>query len=102
MADWDDLYAAGVVAASRAEAALLSIKSPGPDETVLEFRTIRDEPVEVAARRLEPPAAAGAPSRIELTCRYGRFGDAHEQARLLEAMTRRLADLRGVDYRKAR
>jgi hypothetical protein len=102
VADWDDLDAAMVVAAANNQCAILGVRRPGPDEVEFEVRTIRDEPVTVSARRL---GAADNPPRaepIELVCEYGRFGDAAQQERILEAMRERLADLRGVDYRKVR
>jgi hypothetical protein len=58
--------------------------------------------VEVRARRLAEQPDADGSEAIELTCAYGRFGDGPQQARFLEAMIRRLSDLKGVDYRKVR
>jgi hypothetical protein len=101
-ADWNDLQAAAAVAAAETETVVLGATFPSPVELAIDLATIRDEPVEVSARRLPEPEASDGPVQIQLSCRYGRFGDAHEQRRFLDALTRRLADLKSVDYRKVR
>lgn len=99
--DWNDVEAAAVVAAAETETVILGRTAPEPGMMVFEIGTIRDEPVEVLARKTGAQAGEGT-GQIELTCRYGRFGDSVQQERFLDAMKRRLADLRGVDYRKVR
>lgn len=101
-ADWDDLEAGAVTAAAKTESVVLGSDQPSPGEVVFEIGSIRDEPVELRARRVGPPDTPGGPVDIELTCYYGPFGDARQQQRFLDALAQRLGDLRGVDYRKVR
>lgn len=101
-ADWDDVYAATVAAAGKTESVVLSTRTPSPNELVVELQTIRDEPVEVTARMVGRPASDGGSVPIDITCRYGLLGDAGEQRRMLDAISARLVDLRGVDYRPVR
>lgn len=99
-ADWDDLEAAAVLAASKTESVVVAVSERTTGEMVFELVSIRDEPVVVTARR--PGTPRPGPEPIELTCTVGRLGDATLQARFLDAMSRRLTDLSGVDYRKVR
>jgi len=101
-ADWDDVYAATVTAAGQAESVILTAQSNAAGELILELETIRDEPVEVTARIAGEPSTPGGSVPIDLTCRYGRLGDAREQQEMLAAISARLADLKGVDYRPIR
>lgn len=97
VADWNDLEAAVLVAASRTETSLVDWRQDAA-RAEFELASIRDEPVMVTARRQAP----GDPSPVDLTCWFGPFGDAGRQARFLKEIARRLEDLRGVDYRKVR
>jgi hypothetical protein len=98
--DWDDIEAAAIIAAQRAEMAVTAT-NPGPDETVIELTNVRDEPVRLVARRLVDPAA---PERhtVELTARAGRFGDPGQERALLTAMARRLRELHRRDTARVR
>lgn len=99
-ADWDDVDAAVGVAVGAAEAAVTGARTNGPDERVYYLRTVADEPgILVVSRSPEPAGAAGsAPSNITLRTSIGRFGNPDRERRLLEAVARRLTDLRGRQY----
>lgn len=99
VADWDDVDAAAVVAASKTESVVLGALELAPGLRQIDLLSIRDEPIRLEARRGE---AVSGGVRIELSCLVGRLGDSEFQGRFLDAMAERLGDLRGVDYRKVR
>jgi len=95
--DWNDVAAALEVAIRDQGFAVLS-ETRGELAHEFELLTIRDEPGSITARRDTTDSA----SSITLTCRIGAVGDPRREQPLLAAMTKRLKDLAGVDYRPVR
>lgn len=117
VADWTDVVPAAIVAASQVEMAI--VRQAPDDRDIpralridLELVTLTGEPVVVEATRepIDPSAvapgdrgaSAGESVRVSLVARVGRFGSPGAERRLLEAMSRRLLDLRGVEFRPVR
>ena len=94
--DWDDVDAAVETAAGQSEMAELLVEAVSDRERVYTLRTIRDETAKLVVRRGPGAGVNGVP--IQLEARVGAFGDASQEQRLLRAMTRRLEDLKGVDF----
>jgi hypothetical protein len=85
--DWDDVEASAVIAAGRAEMAVITV-SPSDDRIVIDLTTVGDEPARVVVRR-----SAGDESLLEAECRVGRFGEPAWERRFLAALARRLGEL---------
>lgn len=81
------------VAAPRAEVALVGT-NVSPNSIQFTLVTATDEPGDVVATRATGPAD-GENIEITLAARFGRFGDATRERRLLDALTRRLGQLQG-------
>jgi hypothetical protein len=98
-ADADDIDAAVNVAVGRVEMAILQTIRTSPDPRVLriyELRAVTDEPAVLKVWRTNSDGEAG-PVSLELAASFGRFGNPARERALLEAVRRRLIELRGVD-----
>lgn len=93
--DWDDVEAAVIIGAERAEMALVSTDDQDPERLAFDLVTVGGEPVRLTAAR----AGEG---RIALEARVGRFGDPARERRLLSAVAARLRALFGRDYAPVR
>jgi hypothetical protein len=89
--DWDDVEAAVIVGAAKAEVAILWPPTVEPDRQVYELLGVAGEP-----GRLE--ASLAEDGSIVLTCSIGRFGNPAAESRLVRAVAQRLRDLHGRDY----
>jgi len=100
-ADWDDLSAALLVAASAAEVGLVETKparvDAGREFLEWEYLTIRDDSMRVLASR-EVRGGAVGPERIRLSAMVGETGDRPAELRLLEAWKKRLGQLKGREW----
>ncbi len=94
--DWDDIEASAIIAASRAEMALITV-SPSDDRIVIDLTTVGDEPARAVVRRV-----AGEESLLEMECRVGWFGEPEWERRFLAALGRRLGELYGRDTARVR
>ncbi len=88
--DWDDVGPSVEAAVGRIEAAVEDSRLAPDGTRTYALRTLGAEPGLLEAR----PGPEGV---IELRTRVGRFGDPVRERRLLDAVVRRLAQLRGVD-----
>jgi hypothetical protein len=93
VADWDDVEPAAIVAASRAELAIVGTRA-GDQEITFQLRTLEGEPGTLRAVRRS--LAASGP--IHLSANIGLFRELESERRLLQAMAKRLRQLAGVDY----
>lgn len=83
------------VAAPRAEAAVVGT-SEAEDSITFTLVTATDEPGEVrASRGAGAEKSDGENIEITLSARFGRFGDAARERRMLNALVRRLEQLHG-------
>jgi hypothetical protein len=89
--DWDDVQAAVAVAAPAIEFAVVHVQSPTPDRTAFELLSARDEPGVLIVER------GPGPGELSIRAQIGRFGDPARERALVEAVRRRLGQLRGVD-----
>ena len=89
LGDWDDLAAAVSVAVDRVQWAVLSREGSG-DAVRWDLMNVRGDPGFLSIER-------GAGDAVRITARLGRFGDAREEQRLIEAVADRLGELRGVE-----
>lgn len=87
--DWDDIDAAVEVALESAEVAAVGSQR-APDRVIYELVSIEGRPGQLVIAR-------GESGRLTLSARIGRFGEPPRERRLLDAVARRLARLRGVD-----
>lgn len=97
LGDWNDLEAALIVAASKAEMAVMLVSAAGESEFRAQLTTVTDEKVSLAVSRV-----VNEPERLEASCRVGHFGDAEAERRLLGHLARRLAQLRGREWAPVR
>jgi hypothetical protein len=95
--DWDDLEAAVLVAAGKAEMAVLMVGTSGPSEFRAELTTTTDETAKLTVIR-----GADDPDRLDAACRVGHFGDAEVERRLIGHLSRRLAQLHGREWAPVR
>jgi hypothetical protein len=98
--DWNDLDAGIDVAASFAELAVIDATpaSVRGRRTFL-LRSTRDEYAWLVVERIGPPTRDDEGVRMNARCTVGRFGNPPTEQRFLQALARRLADLKGVDAR---
>ncbi len=94
--DWDDVEASAIIAAGRAEMAVMTV-SPSDDRIVIDLTTVSDEPARAVVRQV-----AGDESLLEMECRIGRFGEPRRERAFLAAMARRLGELYGRDTARVR
>lgn len=99
-ADWLDLDASVGYAVGMVEMAVVSQNDPSLEPRVFLVRTIRDEPGRLEVARVDTEVAAKSPRPVDLTmrCSIGRFGHPARERALLDAVAKRLAELRAVDY----
>jgi hypothetical protein len=93
--DWSDVEAAMEVSAARAEVAVVS-STLTPGLIVFEVLAATDEAGEVVVTReggVDGGTGEDVPIRLE--ARVGRFRDRVREGRLLDALSRRLEQLRG-------
>jgi hypothetical protein len=90
--DWEDVYAAALVAAPTIESAILH-REEDERRLVLTFTTIDDEPGELTAERLSD--SLDRPGPIRITVRIGLFGNSAREERLIRAIADRLRGLAG-------
>ncbi len=96
--DWNDIDAAVLVGASRAEMAIVEAKGkPESDRREYVLTTARDEPALLVVVR-ERAVESGGVVRVRLEATVGRFGDSARERTLMEAVAARLKELAGVDY----
>lgn len=81
------------VAAPRAELAVTE-SHVAPHQVRFEVIAATDEAGDVVATR-DPDGGNGEDIEIRLTAHIGRFGDAARERRILDALSRRLSQLRG-------
>lgn len=98
--DWDDVEAAVLVGAPKAEAVILDSTLEG-NEYIFRLKTVRDEPGRLVARR-DAATAGQDPGPIHLSATIGLFGNPEAERRLLRAVRDRLEALAGVSYRAIR
>lgn len=89
--DWDDARAAAAAAVPAVELAIVHVEEPTPDRLIFELLSARDEPGELVIERR--PGSG----ELDVRARVGRFGDPRRERALVEAVRRRLGQLRGVD-----
>ncbi|MBK7406185.1 MAG: hypothetical protein IPJ41_16665 [Phycisphaerales bacterium] len=94
--DWDDISAAVAVSLSVSELVLVATESPDAGHRVYRLRSARDEPGVLVVERLSP-ADEGDPVLLRLSCSVGRFGDPARERAVLERVSTRLGQLRGVE-----
>jgi len=93
--DWSDVEAAVDVSVTRAEVAVTSTAFE-PSRMQFGLVTATDEVGELVVLREDASGnGEGVPIRLEV--HIGRFGDAPRELRLLEAVAKRLEQLRGRD-----
>lgn len=93
--DWSDVEAAVDVSVTRAEVAVTATTFEASRMKFV-LVTATDELGELVALR-EDASGNGENVPIRLEAHFGRFGDAPREVRLLEAVAKRLEQLRGRD-----
>ncbi len=93
-ADWNDIDAAMLIAASKSQLGL-SDRTNDPDGAMFQFLTIHDETMLLWATPLEKPTEK--PIRIKFEARLEPSRDTARESKFLQALTKRLTQLRGVD-----
>jgi hypothetical protein len=89
--DWDDVEAAVIAAASRAEVALTKTDRTAPDRFEFSFATLGGGPATMSA-------ALRVDGLIRLEARIGRLGEPQQERRLIAATAARLRELKGKTY----
>ncbi|MEX2218169.1 MAG: hypothetical protein WD749_05360 [Phycisphaerales bacterium] len=101
-ADWNDVYAAALIALPQIEAAELAVEAQD-SRTVVRFKTIHEREGTLTADRPGPPfPPADRPHPFRLTARIGIDGEPEREEALLRATAARLRDLAGRDWAPAR
>lgn len=121
-ADWNDIDAAVAAGASKVEMAVVSANdgptragTPGDTrERIFKLKTIGDEPAWVTIAKAAAAPGSADPSPLDgassarvsatdgadalvLRAKVGRFGDRQRETALLQAISRRLTQLKGRD-----
>lgn len=94
LADWNDLDSAMLIAASKSQLGL-SERTNDPDGAMYQLLTIHDETMLLWVTPLEKDV--GKPIRMKLETRLDPSRDTRRETNFLDALEKRLVQLRGVD-----
>lgn len=107
-ADWDDTEAAVVVGAESIESVIHQTEDVSPTHRRYTLRLNSGESATLDITRTTPPpsgitgAATEPPVELTLTARVGLAGDRARERRLVDAVSRRLGQLKGVGAARIR
>lgn len=101
-ADWNDINASVDWAVGEAELAVVDSNAAHAATREFVLRSSHDEPGTLVITRSDsapPPGADEPPTAMTISCSIGRFGNRQTEERFLRALVKRLAALRGVEFR---